>query len=217
MRSLKAIPFLYQAKVKFPPLTFDLNISVAQPTVILFVYCLWPVSDTIISDAMTWSWYSRCFALSTFWSFFDFSEIWWPSTWCCFIIKHQWLGKLNGELTKLRDIPFFNAKLLKVSPMKDSVIHFADISEIQKTLIYQCFVFAGILYRAIIIATSLPHPYLAIGDYNQKTWTGFFYGVTVSHRLTALIGSTPAKLNANATTFLSIHVTTTTPDLRSTQ
>ena len=97
--------------------------------------------------------------------------------------------------------------------MKDSVIHFADISEIQKTLIYQCFVFAGILYRAIIIATSLPHPYLAIGDYNQKTWTGFFYGVTVSHRLTALIGSTPAKLNANATTFLSIHFTTTTPDL----
>ena len=132
MRSLKAIPFLYQAKVKPPPLTFDSNISVAQPTVILFVYCLWPVGDIIISDAMTWSWYSRCFALSTFWSFLNASEIWWPSTWCCFIIKHQWLGKLNGELTKSRDILFLNAKLLKVSSMKDSVIHFADISEIPK-------------------------------------------------------------------------------------
>ena len=118
MRSLKAIPFLYQAKVKFPPLTFDLNISVAQPTVILFVYCLWPVSDTIISDAMTWSWYSRCFALSTFWSFFDFSEIWWPSTWCCFIIKHQWLDKLNGELTKLWDIPFLMPSCLRCLPWR---------------------------------------------------------------------------------------------------
>ena len=130
MESLKAIPFLYQAKAKLILLTFDSYISLH--TAIFFDYTLWPVSHTIISDVMTWCWCSSCFALSTVWSFFNTSSLLWPSTWCWFIYKHQWLGKSNGELTKLQDIPFLNAKLLKLSPIKDPSIHFADINEMPK-------------------------------------------------------------------------------------
>lgn len=110
MESLKAIPLLYKRKVKFTLLTFDSYISLAHPAMIFFAYCLWPVSHTIISDVMTQCWHSSCFALSTVWSFFSASALWWPSMWCWFICKHQWLGKLNGELTMLQDIPFLNAK-----------------------------------------------------------------------------------------------------------
>ena len=44
MESLKAIPFLYQAKAKFALLAFDSYVSLAQHTAIFFVYCLWFLS-----------------------------------------------------------------------------------------------------------------------------------------------------------------------------
>ena len=46
------IPFLYQAKIKFTILTFDSYISLVQPTAIFFAYCLWPASNTSISDVI---------------------------------------------------------------------------------------------------------------------------------------------------------------------
>lgn len=173
MRSLKAIPFLYQAKVKPPPLTFDSNISVAQPTVILFVYCLWPVGDTIIS--MPWPGLDTAGAL--LYLLFGASSM---------LLRFDGRPRGAALLSNINDLVswmensrsretsrFWMPSCLRCHPWRIQSFILQISVRFQKTLIHKCFVFADILYRAIIKATSLPHPYLAIDDYNLRTWTGF--------------------------------------------